>query len=114
MIHTLNNGNRCVRTKLSPELFDQGARPVCRWRNHRRHRGHNRNGCARRGAYSIAATLVSVVGAVALQAPAVAVLAFVPMLLTSIGYSEQPVGSLTPARSPGPSTAARSPGLYLP
>src|SRR5260370_4126942 len=39
-------------------------------------------------AYSIAATLVFVVGAVALQAPAVAVLAFVPMLLTSIGYSE--------------------------
>jgi amino acid transporter len=39
-------------------------------------------------AYSIAATLVFVVGAVALQSPAVAVLAFVPMLLTSIGYSE--------------------------
>ena len=39
-------------------------------------------------AYSIAATLVFVVLAVALQAPAVAVLAFVPMLLTSIGYSE--------------------------
>src|SRR6266700_6475257 len=39
-------------------------------------------------AYSIAATLVFVVGAVALQAPAVAVLAFVPMLLCSIGFSE--------------------------
>src|SRR5450755_45426 len=39
-------------------------------------------------AYSIAATLVFVVLGVALQAPAVAVLAFVPMLLTSIGYSE--------------------------
>ena len=39
-------------------------------------------------AYSIAATLVFVVGAVGLQAPAVAVLAFVPMLLCSIGYSE--------------------------
>src|SRR5712671_2648828 len=39
-------------------------------------------------AYSSAATLVFVVGAVALQSPAVAVLAFVPMLLTSIGYSE--------------------------
>src|SRR5260370_35000860 len=39
-------------------------------------------------AYSIAATLVFVVGAVALQAPAVAVLAFVRMLRTSIGYSE--------------------------
>src|SRR5215831_4819074 len=39
-------------------------------------------------AYSIAATLVFVVGAVALQSPAVAILAFVPMLLTSIGYSE--------------------------
>ena len=39
-------------------------------------------------AYSIAATLVFVVGAVALQSPAVSVLAFVPMLLTSIGYSE--------------------------
>ena len=39
-------------------------------------------------AYSIAATLVFVVAAVGLQAPAVAVLAFVPMLLTSIGYSE--------------------------
>ena len=38
--------------------------------------------------YSIAATLVFVVGAVGLQAPAVTVLAFVPMLLTSIGYSE--------------------------
>src|SRR5262252_7993494 len=39
-------------------------------------------------AYSIAATLVFVVGAVALQSPAVAILAFIPMLLTSIGYSE--------------------------
>jgi amino acid transporter len=39
-------------------------------------------------AYSIAATLVFVVLAVGLQAPAIAVLAFVPMLLTSIGYSE--------------------------
>jgi amino acid transporter len=39
-------------------------------------------------AYSIAATLVFVVGAVALQAPAVAVLAFIPMLFCSIGYSE--------------------------
>jgi amino acid transporter len=39
-------------------------------------------------AYSIAATLVFVVGAVGLQASAVTVLAFVPMLLTSIGYSE--------------------------
>jgi amino acid transporter len=39
-------------------------------------------------AYSIAATLVFVVAAVGLQSPAVAVLAFVPMLLTSIGYSE--------------------------
>ena len=39
-------------------------------------------------AYSIAATLVFVVLAVGLQSPAVAILAFVPMLLTSIGYSE--------------------------
>src|SRR3984893_10100767 len=39
-------------------------------------------------AYSLAATLGLVVGAVVLQSPAVAVLAFVPMLLTSIGYSE--------------------------
>src|SRR5487761_236079 len=40
-------------------------------------------------AYSLAATLGFVVVAVAgLQAPAVAVVAFVPMLLTSIGYSE--------------------------
>src|SRR5437588_12432151 len=39
-------------------------------------------------AYSIAATLVFVVGAVGLQAPAGALLAFVPVLLTSIGYSE--------------------------
>src|SRR6201982_719111 len=39
-------------------------------------------------AYSIAQTLVFVVGAVALQSPAVAVLAFVPMLFCSIGYSE--------------------------
>jgi amino acid transporter len=39
-------------------------------------------------AYSIAATLVFVVGVVEFQAPLVAVLAFVPMLLVSIGYSE--------------------------
>src|SRR5260221_3218193 len=39
-------------------------------------------------AYSIAATLVFVVIAVGLRAPAVTVVAFVPMLLTSIGYSE--------------------------
>jgi amino acid transporter len=39
-------------------------------------------------AYSLAATLVLVVTAVGLQAPAVAVLAFIPMLFTSIGYSE--------------------------
>jgi amino acid transporter len=39
-------------------------------------------------AYSLAATLGLVVAAVGLQSPAVAVLAFVPMLLTSIGYSE--------------------------
>ena len=39
-------------------------------------------------AYSIAATLVFVVLAVGLQAPIVAILAFVPMLLASIGYSE--------------------------
>src|SRR5215475_4773912 len=39
-------------------------------------------------AYSIAATLVFVVGFVGLQSPAIAVLAFIPMLLTSIGYSE--------------------------
>src|SRR4249920_1184176 len=36
-------------------------------------------------AYSIAATLVFVVGFVGLQSPAVAVLAFVPMLFCSIG-----------------------------
>jgi amino acid transporter len=39
-------------------------------------------------AYSLAATLVFVVGAVGLQSPIIAILAFVPMLLTSIGYSE--------------------------
>jgi amino acid transporter len=39
-------------------------------------------------AYSIAATLVFVIGVVGLQAPLISVLAFVPMLLTSIGYSE--------------------------
>ncbi|MGE5135027.1 MAG: APC family permease [Gemmatimonadota bacterium] len=39
-------------------------------------------------AYSIAATLVFVVVAVGVQSPIVAILAFVPMLLTSIGYSE--------------------------
>src|SRR5215470_2578823 len=39
-------------------------------------------------AYSIAATLVFVVSVVGLQAPTVAVLAFVPMLFCSIGYSE--------------------------
>jgi len=39
-------------------------------------------------AYSIAATLVFVVAVVGLQSPAVAVLAFVPMLFCSIGYSE--------------------------
>ena len=39
-------------------------------------------------AYSIAATLGFVVAAVGLRSPAIAILAFVPMLLTSIGYSE--------------------------
>jgi amino acid transporter len=39
-------------------------------------------------AYSIAATLVFVVLAVGLQSPIIAILAFVPMLLTSIGYRE--------------------------
>src|SRR5499427_7609589 len=39
-------------------------------------------------AYSLAATLAFVVLAVGLQAPAVTWLAFVPMLLTSIGYAE--------------------------
>src|ERR1700726_1678347 len=39
-------------------------------------------------AYSLAATLGLVVAAVGLQSPAVAVLAFVPIFLTSIGYSE--------------------------
>ncbi len=39
-------------------------------------------------AYSLAATLVFVVVAVGLKAPAVALLAFIPMLLCSIGYSE--------------------------
>ena len=39
-------------------------------------------------AYSIAATLVFVVLAVGVQSPIIAILAFVPMLFTSIGYSE--------------------------
>ncbi|MGB6456441.1 MAG: APC family permease [Streptosporangiaceae bacterium] len=39
-------------------------------------------------AYSLAATLGFIVVAVALKSPLVAVLAFVPMILTSIGYSE--------------------------
>ena len=39
-------------------------------------------------AYSLAATLFYVVAAVALKSPLVAVLAFVPILLCSIGYSE--------------------------
>jgi amino acid transporter len=39
-------------------------------------------------AYSLAATLFFVVAAVGLKAPAVALLAFIPMLLCSIGYSE--------------------------
>src|ERR1700680_3592468 len=39
-------------------------------------------------AYSLAATLFFVVGAVALKSPLVGVLAFVPMLLCSIGFSE--------------------------
>jgi amino acid transporter len=39
-------------------------------------------------AYSLAATLGFVVAAIGLQSPAVAILAFVPMLLCSIGYSE--------------------------
>jgi amino acid transporter len=39
-------------------------------------------------AYSIAATLVFVVLAVGVHSPIIAVLAFVPMLLTSIGYRE--------------------------
>src|SRR5580658_8887556 len=39
-------------------------------------------------AYSLAATLFFVVAAVGLKSPAVAVLAFIPMLFCSIGYSE--------------------------
>jgi amino acid transporter len=39
-------------------------------------------------AYSLAATLGFIVAAIGLQSPIVAVLAFVPMVLTSIGYSE--------------------------
>jgi amino acid transporter len=39
-------------------------------------------------AYSLAATLGFIVAAIGLQSPIVAILAFVPMLLTSIGYSE--------------------------
>ena len=39
-------------------------------------------------AYSLAATLFFVVAAVALKSPLVAILAFVPMLLCSIGFSE--------------------------
>src|SRR5262245_31627717 len=39
-------------------------------------------------AYSLAATLFFVVAAVGLKSPLVAVLAFVPMLLCSIGFSE--------------------------
>src|ERR1700683_2948793 len=39
-------------------------------------------------AYSLAATLFFVVALVGLKAPSVAVLAFIPMLLCSIGYSE--------------------------
>jgi amino acid transporter len=39
-------------------------------------------------AYSLAATLFFVVAAVGLKSPLIAVLAFVPMLLTSIGFSE--------------------------
>src|SRR5215475_3200052 len=39
-------------------------------------------------AYSLAATLGFVVLAVGLKSPLVAILAFVPMILTSIGYSE--------------------------
>src|SRR5215467_5536253 len=39
-------------------------------------------------AYSLAATLFFVVAAVGLNSPLVAVVAFVPMLLCSIGYSE--------------------------
>ncbi len=39
-------------------------------------------------AYSLAATLGFIVLVVGLKAPAIAVLAFVPMILTSIGYSE--------------------------
>ena len=39
-------------------------------------------------AYSLAATLAFIIAAVGLQAPAIAVLAFVPMLFCSIGYNE--------------------------
>src|SRR5215469_3023889 len=39
-------------------------------------------------AYSLAATLGFIVAVVGLGAPIVAVLAFIPILLTSIGYSE--------------------------
>ncbi len=39
-------------------------------------------------AYSLAATLGFIVVAVGLKSPIIAILAFVPMILTSIGYSE--------------------------
>jgi amino acid transporter len=39
-------------------------------------------------AYSLAATLAFIVAAVGLQAPAIAVLAFIPMLFCSVGYNE--------------------------
>src|ERR1700685_4221319 len=47
-------------------------------------------------AYSLAATLFFVVAAVGLKSPLIAVLAFVPMLLCSIGFSE--LNKADPAR----------------
>src|ERR1022692_3853372 len=47
-----------------------------------------RGGASTAPAYSLAATLFFVVAFVGLKSPAVAVLAFIPMLLCSIGYSE--------------------------
>ena len=66
------------------EATGQGAQ-VGRARPDLQHRHRHRLG---RPAYSLAATLAFIVAVVALQSPAIAVLAFVPMLFCSIGYSE--------------------------
>ena len=72
-------------------------------------------------AYSLAATLFFVVAAVGLKSPLVAVLAFVPMLLCSIGFSRAEQGGprlrttfIWGTRALGPRTGGRAAGRPWP